>query len=141
MKTNLKDKLSTICGIIIAILGIAFSVAKGVHIFIPTTIYAILGSIGSLCAVTLGILTGKNSDGSIKLPEQLTSSISTLTNDANKIASTIQPALDIYLKNFPGKYSNAIEAAIAYTKDADFKKVIDDYSKGLTVAQPAQKAN
>jgi|WetSurMetagenome_2_1015567.scaffolds.fasta_scaffold1739831_2 hypothetical protein len=70
---NIKSKLSTICAIIIAV-----SVPVGVLIHagtIPFPVWAndILICIDGIAAALIGVMTGRNSDGSIKSDGQLSS--------------------------------------------------------------------
>ena len=69
---NIKDKLTTLCGVIIAVCGVLTGLSQS-GIVLSSGVQT--GSIiaGSLAGGIIAFFTGKNSDGSTKLPEQLTS--------------------------------------------------------------------
>jgi hypothetical protein len=67
---NLKDRISTICGIILLISGCILTVSTaGVALPVVVTTYATLGA--SISGGVLAYLTGKNPDGSTKTASQI----------------------------------------------------------------------
>lgn len=68
--TNLKDKVSTICGIIIALSGSVLTLEKA-GIALPAAVTTGSAIAGAVALAILGYLTGKNPDGSAKSPEQV----------------------------------------------------------------------
>lgn len=68
---NLKDKVSTICGVIFAVCtSIVATAASGV-IVLPTWLTATAGTLIAVSGGIIGILTGKNPNGSTKTTEQV----------------------------------------------------------------------
>ena len=59
--TNLKDTVSTICGIVAAI-ALPLSLA-GDKIGFPLWLTILFGTIGSIAGGIIGVLTGRNADG------------------------------------------------------------------------------
>ncbi len=67
---NLKDKISTVCGIVLLISGCILSVTTaGVALPVVVVTSATLGA--SISGGLLAYLTGKNPDGSTKTVEQI----------------------------------------------------------------------
>lgn len=63
--SNIKDTISTVCGWVIGICGAILAVTiQGV--VIPPIVLTIAASAASIATVILGILTGKNPDGTTK---------------------------------------------------------------------------
>jgi hypothetical protein len=67
--TNIKDKLSTICGyagaISAAIVGLSAKVT------LPTWLVTAAVAVGSISVAIIGYLTGKAPDGATKTPDQV----------------------------------------------------------------------
>ena len=68
---NLKDKLSTICGIIFLIGGAIVSVGATGGAILPVWLVSGAGVATALSGAVIGILTGKNPDGSTKSIPQI----------------------------------------------------------------------
>lgn len=68
---NIKDTLTTICGIMIAASGTILTVDKTVPGFVPEKISTIGAVMGVVALSVLGYLTGKNPDGSTKSVAQV----------------------------------------------------------------------
>ena len=63
---NIKDTLSTICGWIIGIsVAVAGLAAQG--LVLPPTVLTVIAGVAGVAVVILGILTGKNPNGSTKV--------------------------------------------------------------------------
>jgi hypothetical protein len=83
MKTsNIKDTLSTICGILI-LLGGALATINAAALHLPVWVTAAGGAMVAIGTAIIGILTGKNPDGSTKTPIQV--------NELNQTAAATQP--------------------------------------------------
>jgi hypothetical protein len=68
---NLKDKLSNICGIILAICtALVTTTASGISL--PTWLITACGILIAISGAIIGVLTGKAPDGSTKTPRQIT---------------------------------------------------------------------
>jgi len=68
---NWKDTISTICGIIIAICGAGSGLIWGLGINFPAWVTPVALFLAGLAGLVLGILQGKNADGSTKTQSQL----------------------------------------------------------------------
>ncbi len=68
--SNLKDKLSTICGIIAAIAG-GVLVAGQSGVVLPAWATAIAGSLVAVCTAVIGYLTGKTPAAKAKTTDQV----------------------------------------------------------------------
>ena len=78
---NLKDLMTTIAGVLGAIGtigGTVIAVLVQQHFTVPPIVTAIAGVCVAVSAGILGYFGGKNSDGTTKTPEQLTSSSDTV---------------------------------------------------------------
>ena len=62
--TNIKDKLSTICGYLVVITGGLIGVSTIVTF--PPVLLAVLIATGSISGGIIGLLTGKNPNGTTK---------------------------------------------------------------------------
>ena len=82
---NLKDNITVICGIILTICGILTGLVQS-GITLPEWIQPTCVTVGAICGGIIAYLTGKNSDGTTKKPEQLTSK--------NDIPNTIEPQIE-----------------------------------------------
>jgi hypothetical protein len=69
--SNLKDFITTICGIIILAAGIIHTVVLS-GVTVAPTIVNIFTTAGIVAAAVLAYFTGKNPDGSTKTTEQIT---------------------------------------------------------------------
>jgi hypothetical protein len=69
---NLKDNLSTICGILFLIGGAIVSVGATGGIAEPTWLVSGAGILTAVSGAIVGFLTGKNPNGSTKSVEQTT---------------------------------------------------------------------
>ncbi len=69
---NWKDIISTICGIIIAICGAGSGLIWGLGITFPSWVTPVALFLAGLAGLVLGLLQGKNADGSTKTVKQLT---------------------------------------------------------------------
>lgn len=67
---NLKDKLTTICGVAILVAGTVVAVASG-GVAIPAVVAISAKTIGIIAISVMGYLSGKNSDGSEKTDKQI----------------------------------------------------------------------
>ena len=68
---NLKDILSTICGVIIAICGAGSGLIWLLGVTLPTWVSILAIALAGVAVIVLGLLQGKNPDGSTKTPEQI----------------------------------------------------------------------
>lgn len=68
---NIKDTLTTICGILIAASGAVMTINQTSPGFLPEKIVTIATVAGVAALSVLGYLTGKNPDGSTKSAEQV----------------------------------------------------------------------
>jgi uncharacterized membrane protein len=68
---NLKDTLSTICAVLLVLSGVVVSLpAQGV--MIPPIVSTIAIIVGALAGAVIGILTGKNPNGTTKVIDPAT---------------------------------------------------------------------
>lgn len=65
---NLKDTVTTICGILFAVCGAVIGIQTQVSL--PAWLITAAVVIGAVCAAVTMYLTGKNPDGSKKTPDQ-----------------------------------------------------------------------
>lgn len=70
MKKDLKNKLSTIFGVLAAICG-AMVTASQTGLVLPEWVIAVSTAVGALSVAVIGILTGKNPDLSAKTSLQI----------------------------------------------------------------------
>lgn len=63
---NIKDWLSTICGIIIAICGAGTGLIWQLGIVLPSWVTPVAIALAGIAAIVLGYLQGKTSDGKTK---------------------------------------------------------------------------
>ena len=68
---NLKDRLTTICGILILIFGAGTGVIWQVGIELPVWLSVSSLAIAGISAAIISYLQGKNADGTTKKPSQL----------------------------------------------------------------------
>ena len=68
---NLKDILSTICGVIIAICGAGSGLIWQLGVTLPKWVSILAIALAGVAVIVLGLLQGKNPDGSTKTPEQI----------------------------------------------------------------------
>ena len=68
---NLKDKLSSICGIVFLVGGAIVSVGATGGVALPVWLVAGAGVSTAISGAVIGILTGKNPNGSTKAIEQV----------------------------------------------------------------------
>jgi hypothetical protein len=80
--SNIKDWLSTICGIMI-LLGGALATLNATALHLPVWVTASGGAMVAIGTAIVSILTGKNPDGSTKTPIQV--------NELNQTAASTQP--------------------------------------------------
>lgn len=67
---NLKDKITTICGILILVSGTIMTLNQA-GIILPTWLSSIGITIGVIAGSVLAYFTGKNPDGSVKTEVQI----------------------------------------------------------------------
>lgn len=67
---NIKDTITTICGIVIAASGSVMALTQG-GIVLPTSVTTTATALGIIALSVLGYFTGKNPDGSTKSAEQV----------------------------------------------------------------------
>jgi hypothetical protein len=118
--TNLKDTLSTIFGVLQLIgTGIfqAIDASKGQKIN-----WAAIGI--SLGVGVISYLTGKNSDGSSKLPNQLTGKVTTIVTDIDSVSKQLEPLTPLIIQLMP-QLKNPINMALQYANDPNVKNLID----------------
>ena len=68
--SNIKDTISTICGILI-ILGGALATINAAALHLPVWVTALGGAMATIGTAVIGILTGKNPDGTTKTTDQV----------------------------------------------------------------------
>ena len=111
------SKVTTWLGIIIAS-ALAIAQIWAGH---PTLEHFILDS----AIAVVGLLMH---DGIFKVPEPVQKTIL----DVEAIAKQLDPALEWYLKTYPGKFSSKAEAILGYMKDPEVKKLLDQFTEGKT---------
>ena len=62
---NLKDRISTICAILLALCGAVVAMQQA-GVVVPSTILTITGVVAALSTAVIGYLTGKKPDGTAK---------------------------------------------------------------------------
>ncbi len=67
---DIKSKISTVCGVIILVCGVVLALPLQ-GLVIPTGVTSIATIVLSICGGIIGVLTGKNPDGSSKTAEQV----------------------------------------------------------------------
>lgn len=67
---NLKDKATTVCGILALLCGGVIT-AQHAGVPIPPIVSAVAISVASVCGGVIAFLTGKNPDGSTKTSDQV----------------------------------------------------------------------
>lgn len=67
---NLKDTVTTICGILIAVSGTVYTLTQA-GIVLPTQVTTIATAVGIIAMAVLGYFTGKNPDGTKKTSDQI----------------------------------------------------------------------
>jgi len=68
---NWKDIVSTICGIIIALCASGTGLIWGIGVTFPEWVTPTALFLAGLAGLILGLLQGKNADGTTKTPKQL----------------------------------------------------------------------
>lgn len=68
--SNLKDRLTTIAGLILALSGTELLIEQN-GIVVPSSISITCKALGIISGSVIAFLTGKNPDGSTKTPEQV----------------------------------------------------------------------
>ena len=81
---NLKDILSTICGVIIAICGAGTGLIWQLGITLPHWISVVAIALAGVAVIVLGLLQGKNPNGSTKTPTQV-NELNTQAKDTKEI--------------------------------------------------------
>jgi hypothetical protein len=71
MSSNIKDTISTICGILLAICIPVEALQLAGSIVLPTSISPILVAIIAICTGVNGYLTGKAPAGTVKSPAEV----------------------------------------------------------------------
>ena len=66
MQGTLKDKITNICAIVIAIGGGIVSAHASGQVILPDWIVAVAGGLVAVATAIIGIFTGKDSDGKAK---------------------------------------------------------------------------
>jgi hypothetical protein len=72
MKSNLKDVVTTTCAIVIAACAGVLGAEHAGQLQLSPTVSGILTLIPFIATAVIGVLTGKNPDGSTKSAEQVT---------------------------------------------------------------------
>jgi drug/metabolite transporter (DMT)-like permease len=68
--TDLKNTVSTIAGILVAVCGVILALpAQGIAL--PEVVILVATIISAVAAAIMGVLIGRNADGSAKTPEQI----------------------------------------------------------------------
>lgn len=73
MNSNLKDKITNICGIVFAICTFLVSSTLG-GLTLPTWVTTAAGLLAAISGGIIGYFTGKKPDGSVKSDSQVTES-------------------------------------------------------------------
>ena len=81
---NLKDTVTTICGLLIAVTG-SVQVIIAMGVVLPQTVVSGSIIVGVVSMSVLGYFTGKNPDGSKKTPEQIAAQLK--QNDDEKASN------------------------------------------------------
>ena len=81
-------------------------------------------------ALSIGVgvvayLNGKNSDGTSKLPVQLTSKVALIATDTEKVANQIMPVAETLMKDFPGRWTNIAHLFLDYANKPEVKNLVD----------------
>ena len=70
LSSNIKDKLSTIFGVLGAIAGAMLTFSQ-TNVTLPSWVVPVCGLVGSLSVVVIGYLTGKTPAANSKTPDQV----------------------------------------------------------------------
>ena len=72
MTSNLKDLISTICGIIIAVCGAGTGIIWQLGVTLPKWVTPVAIALAGIATLVLGIITGKNPNLTTKTDAQVT---------------------------------------------------------------------
>ena len=119
--TNIKDTLSTWLGVLqLIITGIYQAIEASNGNKINWGVIALSIGVG-----VVAYLNGKNSDGTSKLPVQLTSKVALIATDTEKVANQIMPVAETLMKDFPGRWTNIAHLFLDYANKPEVKNLVD----------------
>ena len=119
--TNIKDVLSTWLGVLqLIITGVYQAIEASNGNKINWGVIALSIGVG-----VVAYLNGKNSDGTSKLPVQLTSKVALIATDTEKVANQIMPVAETLMKDFPGRWTNIAHLFLDYANKPEVKNLVD----------------
>ena len=119
--TNIKDVLSTWLGVLqLIITGVYQAIEASNGNKIDWGVIALSIGVG-----VVSYLNGKNSDGTSKLPVQLTSKVALIATDTEKVANQIMPIAETLMKDFPGRWTNIAHLFLDYANKPEVKNLVD----------------